>query len=170
MIQQIATAVRRIEPLFGPNDGWVEDARKMAWRGAQQFLGGTHTFVRDKGTADYICTTEASAQQVVEALYANGYQRNILSTVKYRERGGENEYVHSAWVYDPADTYTQHDVFLWERDGMVDIYGHREPSVRHPDAHLDLSTGTHGDPDRRLRDTLDTAGIGYTTVDTDTLK
>jgi len=170
MIQTIATAVRRIEPFFGPDNSWAEDARKMAWRRAQRHLGHTHTFVREKGTADYICTAKASAQQVVGALYSNGYQRNILSTVKYRERGGGEEYVHSAWVYDPADTYTQHDVFLFERDGVVDIYGHREPSVRHPEAHLDLSTGTHGDPDGRLRNTLDAAGIDYTTVDDDTLK
>jgi hypothetical protein len=170
MIKQITTAARRIETIFTPDDQWVESVRKIVWQAAQRHLGSTHTFVREKGTADYICTTEASAQQVVGALYTNGYQRNILSTVKYRTRGGEKEYVHSAWVYDPADTYTQHDVFLWERDNKVDIYGHREPSVRHPDAHLDLSTGTHGDPDRRLRDTLDAAGIGYTTVDNDTLK
>lgn len=170
MIQTIATAVRRIEPLFGPDDGWVENTRKIAWRVAQRRLGHKHTFVREKGTADYICTTEASAQQVVGALYSSGYQRNILSTVKYRVRDGEDEYVHSAWVYDLADTYTQHDVFLWKRGDVVDIYGHREPSVRYPDAHLDLSTGTHGDPDNRLRDTLDAAGIDYTTVDTDTLK
>jgi len=169
MLAKLMAAGRRAERFVGPNDKWVEQLRKNAWRGAQNVLGDTHTFVREKGTADYITTVDASVDEVIAALWAADYQRNILSTVKYRVRDNEDEYVHSAWVYDPANTYTQHDVFLWERDGVVDVYGHREPSVRNPQAHLDLSTGTHGDPNHKARDALDAAGLSYSAVDSDTL-
>lgn len=159
MISQLMTVARRVEQFFGPDDSWVETLRQTAWRCAQRLAGGTHTFVRDKGRADYVTTADASAQRVARALYANGYQRNIMSTVKTRNG---DEYVHSAWVLDSADTDWQQDVFMWENeDGTTDVYSHKEPSVRRPKAHLDLSTGIHGDPDGRVRDVLDGAGIDY---------
>lgn len=159
MIKSIMSAVRRIEPFFGPDDGWVETLRQTVWRRAESFLGDKHTFVRDKERADYVTTANVSPQRVVRALYTNGYQRNLLSTVKTRN---ENEYVHSAWVLDTPDTEWQQDVFLWENeDGSTDVYSHKEPSVRRPKAHLDLSTGIHGDPDGRVRDVLHKSDINY---------
>jgi len=178
MISNLTSAVRRIEPFFGPDDGWVETLRQTAWRRAQSVVGHKHTFVRDKGRADYVTTADAPPQRVARALYANGYQRNLMSTVK--TRGDPPQYVHSAWVLDAEDTEWQQDVFLWENedstsspsqegDSIVasedttttDVYSHKEPSVRRPNEHLDLSTGIHGDPDGRVRDVLHTAGIDY---------
>lgn len=169
MISTLTTTVRRVEPLFGPNQQWVERLRQNVWYAAEQRFGDSYTFVRHKGTADYVCTTAASPAEIAQTLYAEGYQRNILSTVKTRNK--DKQYVHSAWVLDAPDTEWQQDVFIWEnKNGTTDVYSHKEPSVRRPKAHLDLSTGTHGDPDKRVRNTLDAAGIGYTTVDTDKLK
>ena len=163
MISQLTSAVRRVEQFFGPNNGWVETLRKTVWQRAQSVLGDTHTFVRHKGTADYVATVDAPAQRVVSALYSNGYQRNILSTVK--TRGNPPQYVHSAWVLDTENTEWQQDVFIWgNRDGTTDVYSHKEPSVRNPKEHLDLSTGIHGDPDGRVCEVLDEAGLQYETT------
>jgi len=161
MIKSLTTPVRRIEPFFGPDAQWVERLRQRSWRVAQKLLGDTHTFVRNKNRTDYEYTAHVPPQRVVGALYAEGYQRNILSTVKTRNG---NEYVHSAWVLDTEDTEWQQDVFIWDNgDGSTDVYSHKEPSVRNPKKHLDLSTGVNGDPDGRVRDVLETHGIEYNT-------
>lgn len=161
MIKSITTSVRRVERFFGPDDQWVENFRQTSWRAAQKLLGDKHTFVRDKNRADYEYTAHVSPQRVAEALYAEGYQRNILSTVKTRNG---TDFVHSAWVLDTEDTEWQQDVFIWENaDGTTDVYSHKEPSVRRPKAHLNLSTGVNGDPDGRVRDVLETHGIEYST-------
>jgi hypothetical protein len=158
MISSLTSSVRRIEPFFGPDDQWVKTLRQTAWQAAQRVYGHKHTFVRDKGRADYVTTVDAQPQRVVRALYAAGYQRNLLSTVKTRN----GETAHSSWVLDTEDTEWQQDVFIWENDnGTTDVYSHKEPSVRNPTEHLDLSTGIHGDPDGRVRAVLEGAGLDH---------
>lgn len=159
MISSLTASVRRIEPFLGPDDQWVENGRKIVWHAAQNVLGDTYTFVREKGRADYVTTVNAQPQRVVRALYNAGYQRNLLSTVKTRD----GDTAHSSWVLDTEDTEWQQDVFIWENDddGTTDVYSHKEPSVRRPKAHLDLSTGIHGDPDGHVRAVLDESDLEY---------
>jgi len=166
-LKTFTTAVRRIERHLSPADGWASKLREIAYKRAQSVLTpiiGVQ-FTRKKGRADYICTVEADVDAVETALWNAGYQRNMLSTWKYRTVDGKRQDIVSAWVYDPTDTQTQHDVYFFQNeDGSVDIYGHKEPSVRNPSEHLDLSTGINGDPNGRMRATLVEAGITTTTT------
>jgi hypothetical protein len=154
-------AVRRAERFLGPDDDWVEDDRRIVYEAADSFLRplGRPT-VREKGTADYVVTADADSDAVEEALDPP-YQRNLLSTRKYRYVDGHKQWAAGSWVYDPDDTDWQHHVYLFERaDGRTDIYAHREASVRNPSDHHG-SWQTHGDPRGRVRRMLADANIDY---------
>jgi len=165
-IKTLTTAVRRIEQHLSPEDDWASELREIAYKRAQSVLSPLIgiQFTREKGFADYICTVEADVDAVETALWSAGYQRNMLSTWKYRTIDNKRQDITSAWVYDPPDTDTQHDVYLFDNENTVDVYGHKEPSVRNPTEHLDLSTGVNGDPDNRARAALAEAGIKTTTT------
>ena len=165
-LKTLTTSVRRIERHLSPEDDWVSEVRENAYKAAQRVLSPLIgiQFTREKGTADYICTVEADVNAVEVALWNAGYQRNMLSTWKYRVVNNRRQDITSAWVYDPANTETQHDVYLFDNGKTVDVYGHKEPSVRNPVEHLDLSTGTNGDPDNRAKAALAEAGIKTTTT------
>jgi len=165
-LKTLTTSVRRIERHLSPADDWASKLREIAYKSAQRILMpliGVQ-FTRKKGTADYICTVETDVDGVEKALWKAGYQRNMLSTWKYRIIDNERQDITSAWVYDPANTETQHDVYLFDNGETVDVYGHKEPSVRNPVEHLDLSTGINGDPDNRAKAALAEAGIKTTTT------
>lgn len=165
-LKSLTAAIRRIERQLSPADKWASKLRQTAYNAAQRILTpiiGVQ-FTREKERGDYITTTNANVKDVENALWDAGYQRNMLSTWKYRTVNGKRQDIVSAWVYDPTNTPTQHDVYLFENDdGSVDIYGHKEPSVRNPSEHLDLSTGTHGDPNKRTRAAFAEAGISFET-------
>jgi len=166
-LKSLTTAVRRIERHLSPADGWASKLREIAYKAAQIVLSPLIgiQFTREKSRADYICTVQADVGTIETALWNAEYQRNMLSTWKYRNVDGKRQDIVSAWVYDPPETETQHDVYLFENnDGTVDVYGHKEPSVRNPTEHLDLSTGIHGDPDNRAKAALAEAGIKTTTT------
>ena len=165
-LKTLTAAIRRIERHFSPADDWASEVREMAYKRAQGVLSPLIgiQFTREKGFADYICTVEADVDAVEKALWNAGYQRNMLSTWKYRLINNERQDITSAWVYDPPDTETQHDVYLFDNGKTVDAYGHKEPSVRNPVEHLDLSTGVNGDPDNRAKAALAEAGIKTTTT------
>jgi hypothetical protein len=182
-LKTITTSVRRIERHLSPADDWASKLREAAYKSAQSVLNTSRSvfgsdflrnhdltpligiqFTREKGFADYICTVEADVDAVETALWHAGYQRNMLSTWKYRVVNNRRQDITSAWVYDPANTETQHDVYLFDNGKTVDVYGHKEPSVRNPVEHLDLSTGTNGDPDNRAKAALAEAGIKTTTT------
>jgi len=106
--------------------------------------------IRQKGREDYITTVSAGLGTIVSVLIGNDYQRNTLSTVKYRSKNGRNQWTCGAWVYDRPNTHDQHDVYLFHNaDGTIDIYGHKEASVRSPSDH-NKGKQEHGDPDHRL--------------------
>jgi len=165
-LKTLTTSVRRIERHLSPADDWASKLREIAYKSAQRVFTPLISiqFTREKGFADYICTVEADVDAVETALWNAGYQRNMLSTWKYRVVNNRRQDITSAWVYDPPDTETQHDVYLFDNGKTVDVCGHKEPSVRNPVEHLDLSTGINGDPDNRAKAALAEAGIKTTTT------
>jgi hypothetical protein len=163
MLSTLMSLVRRLEGFLGPRDDWVEDDRRILFEAAQYLLGDMHTFTREKGVEDYITTAHADSDVVETALMNSGYDRNLLSTRKYRtHHSGGKQWGVGSFAYDPADTDWQHHVYLFEApNGGTDVYGHREPSVRDPDAHLDKNSGVHGDPNGRVATALDAVGVEY---------
>lgn len=160
-LHQAVTYIRFFEETLGPSDDWVEDDRRILYEAIDPLL--PWRAIREKGTADYITSTQVGSDRIERALYAQGYRRNLLSSRKYRtHHGGGKQWAVGSWVFDPEGTAWQHHVYLFDRrSGGTDIYGHREPSVRNPSQHLDLSTGTPGDPNNRLRDALSAEGIAF---------
>lgn len=150
--------IRKQERALGPSDDWVEDDRRVLFEAADRFLRplGRAT-IQEVPTADHIVTVEASPDEV-EELISPPFQRNLLSTRKYRtlsEENGGKQYAVGSWVLDPEETSWQQHVYLFPSPGGgTEIYGHLEPSVRDPDAHVDPTTGEHGDPKDLLRSEL----------------
>lgn len=158
-------AVRRVEEYLGPEDDWVEDDRRILYEAADKFLRplGRPTIrnIDQRGAGDYVTTAAASPDEVEVALDDAGYDRNLLSTRKYRSaHDGGRQWAVGSYVLDPADTDWQHHVYIFPSpDGGTDIYAHRETSVRDPHGHVtDEQTG--GDPNDRVETALAHAEIG----------
>lgn len=159
----LLSLLRYLEQFLGPRDDWVEDDRRLLFE-TLDGLGG-HTFTKEKGPDDYVTTVNATPDAVERVLYSH-YQRNLLSSRKYRtHHDGGKQWAVGSWVYDPPRTDFQHHVYLFETaNGRTDIYAHREESVRDPDGHLNLDNGygqVSGDPNNRVRDLLDTHKLQY---------
>lgn len=150
--------IRKQERALGPSDDWVEDDRRILFEGVDRFLRplGRAT-IQEVPTEDHIATVEASPDEV-EELISPPFQRNLLSTRKYRvlsEENGGRQYAVGSWVLDPEDTDWQQHIYLFPSPGGgAEVYGHLEPSVRQPAEHVDPETGTHGDPNDLLRSEL----------------
>jgi hypothetical protein len=165
-LSTILSTVRRQEQKLGPSAHGLVAPRARLWQAVDPiFRAGGRPAVRPKGVADYVTTVDVSREQVEQALWPK-YHRNFLSTKKYRWRKAgdtfERDWAIGSWVYDPEETDTQHHVYLFESpDGGIDLYAHREASVRNPGEH---TTGrqTHGDPDGRARARLEDASLDYT--------
>lgn len=156
--------VRRLEVRLGTEDDWIEDDRRIIFEAADAALGplGRPT-IRQVGRDDYALTVAADADRVEETLATNGYQRNLLSTRKYRDHHeGGRQWAVGSWVRDEADTPWQHHVYLFPyRDPRAtDIYAHREPSVRNASAHHGGESITHG-VEMGLPEHLDAAGLEW---------
>lgn len=158
--------VRRAERFFGPDDDWVEDDRRIVYEAAQRLFGQHHTFIREKGKQDYVYTAKHSPDTVEWALDNSSYQRNLLSTRKYRtHHSGGRQWAVGSYVYDDPNSVWQHHVYLFEHDdGYTDIYAHRELSVREGMAHVTNTQQTHGDPNNRLKNALDASDLQYYTI------
>jgi hypothetical protein len=159
-LSRILGVVRWLEKLLGPDDDWVEDDRRKLFEWLDGKFG--HSFTMEKSPRDYITTADASPDAVERALASAGYQRNLVSTRKYRtHHAGGKQWAVGSYVYDPVDTDWQHHVFLFPApDGATDIYGHRETSARDPVGHL-TDRLTPGDPQSRARNALADANIQY---------
>jgi hypothetical protein len=164
ILEPLMAAVRRAERFLGPDDDWVEADRRILFEAAQRRFGHLHKFVYEKGPDDYICTANATPD-VVEQAISPYYQRNLASSRKCRtHHNGEKQWAVGSWVHDPPSEPWQHHIYLFETEnGRTDIYGHRETSVREGIEHITETDQKHGDPQHRLRDQLDRAGIGYGT-------
>lgn len=139
LLRPLFAGVRRLETLLGPEDDWVEDDRRVLFEAADSILRprGRPT-IRAVGDADHVGTVPRSPDAVERVLAEEGYQRNILSSRKYREHHtGGRQWAVGSWVLDPiGDTDDQHHVYLFpSKDGATDVYAHREASVTEPDEH-----------------------------------
>jgi hypothetical protein len=159
-LSRIISVIRRIEQFLGPDEDWVEDDRRKLF----EFLDGKfgHAFTMEKSARDYITTAQESPDAVEVALHRAGYQRNLVSTRKYRtHHSGGKQWAVGSYVYDPVDTDWQHHVFLFPApDGETDVYGHREATVREPVDHVTDGV-TPGDPHLRARNALKETNIQY---------
>jgi hypothetical protein len=159
-LSRILGAVRWLEKLLGPDDDWVEDDRRCLFEALDGLAG--HSFTVEKSARDYITTAQASPDAVEVALHRAGYQRNLVSTRKYRtHHSGGKQWAVGSYVYDPVDTDWQHHVFLFPTpNGATDVYGHREATVREPVDHV--TDGVQpGDPHSRARNALKETNIQY---------
>lgn len=165
LLEVVIPAVRRVERFLGPDDDWVEDDRRILYEAAQRHLGHLHTFVREKGRGDYVTTVKADPDTVEEALMPP-YQRNLVSTRKYRTyHGGGKQYACGSFVIDGITGdhgyVEQHHVYLFETaDGHTDVHAHRETSATEGDEHLTETNQEQGDP-HVLFDVFDRAGLAY---------
>jgi len=154
----ITKRVRQLEEFFGPGDDWVEDDRRVLFEAADWFLRplGRST-IKEVPPEGHIVTVDLSPDEVEERIHPL-YKRNLLSTRKYRDLSSGNggrQWAVGSWVHDPTDKDWQHHIYLFPSpSGGTEIYGHKEPSVRDPSAHVDPDTGVHGDPDNILRSKL----------------
>lgn len=149
---QLATLLgylRRAEQFLGPEDDWVEDDRRVLFEAIDPLLRplGRST-ITEKGENDYVATVSRTPDEVEVILDDQGYQRNILSTRKYRaHHDGGKQWAVGSWVLDPSDTDSQHHVYLFRSpDGGTDIYAHSEASVTEPAEHDGGDALVPGDP------------------------
>lgn len=165
-LEPLMATLRGAEEFLGPDDDWVEDDRRILFEAAQRHLGRFHKFVYEKSAEDYVTTAQVDSDVVEEALHAAGYQRNLLSSRKYREHHeGGRQWAEGSWVFDPSDTDWQHHVYLFEApNGGTDIYAHRETSVREGSEHL-TEEQIHGDPNDRLRSALSSSSVPHSDRD-----
>ena len=149
-ISALSRLTRRIESHLHPRDTWVTKLRESILRGVSSHTAYSTTV--EKSDADYIATVSETPTALTYVLYADGYQRNLLSTKKYRyvDALGTYQYTHSSWVKDNGITQDHVYLFATPLTNHTDIYGHYEPSVQQPVRHLNTSTGVHGDPNKEL--------------------
>lgn len=138
LLRPALSVVRRLETLLGPADDWVEDDRRVLFEAADQLLRpiGRPT-IREVPDSDRVGTVPSEPNSVEVTLQEEGYQRNLLSTRKYREHhDGGRQWAVGSWVHDPRDEPWQHHVYLFDApDGATDVYAHKEASVREPSDH-----------------------------------
>jgi len=164
-LEPLMAAVRRAEGVLGPEDDWVEDDRRILYEAAQRHLGQYHTFLREKGRGDYVTTVHASPD-AVESVLMGPYQRNLVSTRKYRtHHDGGRQYAVGSFVIDNLrgehGYVEQHHVYLFEApNGATDVYAHRETSATEGAEHLTETHQEHGAP-HELFDIFDRAGFEY---------
>lgn len=154
-VKRVVTAVRRLTRLLRPQDDWVERWQKRVYVAANPLLKRIGGYSVSKITeADFVGTVEDDSDAVERQLYDAGYQRNLLSSRKYRRINGDKQWSDGSFVFDPKQTDTQHHVILFDAaDGGTDIYAHKERTVRDPDGHMTVEQ-TRGDPDNRLHSIL----------------
>lgn len=148
LLRPTLAGVRGLETRLGPDDDWVETDRRVLFEVADRILRplGRPT-IRQVGTDDYVATVAATADRIEEVLAANDYQRNLLSTRKYRtHHQGGRQWAAGSWVLDETHTRWQHHVYLfpYRDERATDVYAHREPSVRSPSAHHGGNEIVHG--------------------------
>lgn len=151
-----------VQTRLGPRSRALEEPRHRWWlraSGALSFLGG---YAIDRAEApEYVCTVRASPAVLERRLWRAGFHRNLLAAKKYRRTPGGRQWSTASWVGREQFLATeQFHVTLFERPGGVDCYAHREPSnVTRLLDHWCRRDQVAGDPEDRLRDALDDAGL-----------
>jgi len=184
ILEVVIPAVRRAERFLGPEDDWVEDDRRILFEAAQRHLGDVHQFLRKKTAREYVTTVHASPDAVERALMPP-YQRNLVSTRKYREHhDGGRQWACGSFVVHGLDSVPsedsergasegtsdsdgdhgyeeQHHVYLFEApNGGTDVYAHRETAASEGAEHLTDTNQNKADP-HKLFDIFDRAGFEY---------
>ena len=162
--------VRRLERFLGPDDDWVEDDRRIIYEAAHGVLSklGRST-LHEVNDEDFCYTVDATSDEVEVLLHESDFQRNLLSTRKYRVPNGTRDYADGSWVlvHDSDDTDVRmqlHVVLFSNPDGTTSIYVHREAAVTEPSEHDGGDLMTHGDPNDVVQTILEDNDIGYTTT------
>jgi len=169
LLKRSVAAVRHIEQFLTPQDDWVEAARRRLFVVLHLFARLPplkRPLIREKSRRDYVATVQAPSDAVERALMSGDnvvYQRNLVSTRKYRVVDGDRQWADGSFVYDPPDTNWQHHVYLLDKgNGTTDIYAHEEPSAEYdPEGHVS-GDQVHGDPRGLARGKCDRAGLQYT--------
>lgn len=169
LVETVSTYLDTFQRKLTPQDDWVESVKRAVFVQVDPIFRKVfgRVIVRRKGKRDYICSTiDATPDDVEVALDESGAARNLISTRKYRmlDEGTVQEWAVGSYrfVYGEDDEWQQH-VYLFpgQNDYETAIYGHKEPNYE-VDAKGHISEPqTHGDPDRKVRDALDEAGIEY---------
>lgn len=169
-IARLLAAVRRLERFLGPGDDWVEDDRRIIYEAADRLLRplGRST-ISEVSDGDFVYTVDVSADEVEVLLDEAGFQRNLLSTRKYRESNGTRDYANGSWVlvHDGNDSDVQmqlHVIVFSNPDGSTSIYAHREAAVTEPSEHDGGDLLTRGDPNGIVKQLLEENEIGHSTV------
>jgi hypothetical protein len=162
-MKSIIASLRRFERHLSPKDTWVPKVRGIALRGAEKLLGHAtdYPFTTQKWYREYLTTVEVPLHTLEIALHDHGYQRNILASKKYRMVDGEKQWEVASWVDDPPETEWQHHVYVFDSGESLDIYAHREKSVRRPKEHLNGAKYQEDAVPGGVFDALDAMDITY---------
>jgi len=163
LLEPLMAAVRYAEQFLGPEDDWVENDRRILYQAADVVLRPLgRPAISNVGKKDYITTVNASSDVVEVALEAHNYQRNVLSTRKYRiHHDGGKQWADGGYVFDPPSKPWQHHVYVFDTEyGRADVYAHKEPSVRQPYEHTSGDHIEYGAP-MGLFDMFDHEGLTY---------
>lgn len=163
-LSRILGGIRYVEKFLGPDDDWIEDDRRHIYEWADKVgrpLG--RPTITEKGSNEWTYTVDVSPDRVEKAIHPK-YQRNLLSTRKYRTFAGSGrQWAVGSYAYDPIDKPWQHHVYLFPGTwGGTEIYAHKETSVRDPVGHV-TNDQVSGDPDNTLAFELEEASIDYQT-------
>ena len=118
---------------------------------------------------EHVYRVDATVQEVEEALRRADFAPNPISSLKYRETEAGRQYSVLSWRYTPTPTSKrQFHVFGFEYPGdewTLDLFAHEERSwSADPIKHRTDTNQDGGDPDGRIREALEKAGIDVTAV------
>lgn len=90
--------------------------------------------------ATYVGSVKMTLDGIEEVLDEEGFMRNIVASVKYRDVSRGDKWTKGSWAYYPDGVLSDNQVHLILYsafdDGYVDIYAHHEPSwLTHPVKH-----------------------------------
>lgn len=157
-IAALLSLVRKLEESIGPEDDWIEDDRRVVYEFFNPlFSAFGRPTIDEVEPSSYVLTVSLSSDEAEEVLDDGEYERNILSTRKYRtHHAGGKQWAVGSYALDPVDDPWQQHVILFDNpDGTTDVYSHKEASVRRPSAHHGGAEYELGDPDGRVRDLFD---------------
>lgn len=144
-------------------DDWVEKLKVAVaapLNPTTKKLGRPLTRNKTNNDGEKFFSTSVAPDAVEQALTEAGYDRNLISTKKYRMVGRNNQTQQWAVgsyriVYGEEDQF-QHHVYLFPRDdGGTDVYGHKETNYEFdPSGHFS-DKQVSGDPDNKATPTLE---------------
>jgi len=162
----IALIVGAAQYTLGPKAEWVESVRKRYWLKLNEVLTLVGGYASGQQShKDFVLTTPASEETIERAVYRAGYHRNIIAAFLHVHVNGKKLTSSGSWVYrERIFADKQHHLRIYEdpTTGKKLLYHHYETSwVSHPIKHYFNVDMTHGDPQGKLRQALDSAGVEY---------